>query len=64
MFQQNEEGVMGGIIELFSSIVQCIVCFMFCLVAGYVFTLGKARSGMNFDFIFFSFLCMIVFIAL
>lgn len=52
------------ILGILALVVQVIVLFMFCFVAGYVLVTGKAKSGIDMDFFYFSLVCGMVLIVL
>ena len=49
---------------IFSTVVQILTLTLFCVVSGYVFSLGKTRSGINFDYLFFSIMSFVVLFVL
>ena len=55
---------MGTVMWIISIFIQIIALTLFCIVSGYVFSLGRNRSGMNLDYLFFCIVCLIVFLVL
>lgn len=54
---------MSLIMNFLGEIIQVCTFTMFCFITAFIFCTGRNKSGMKFDYVFFSIMCGVVFLV-